>query len=85
MNILDKLFESEMMKNKSKFMMPCPRCGINDSVVCEYCETDYWGEFDCYPPEDIDEDCSYCKYAWCSDCRKEEKIFSILSKEDFKI
>jgi len=85
MSILDILFEKEMMVNKKKFIMPCPNCGINDAVDCGFGYKDYWGEFDCHGPEDVDDFCEYCKYAWCDDCKKESEIFSILSIENFII
>ena len=76
----------ELFYEKDKIVrMLCPNCGENESSNCGYGHWDYWGEFDCNPPEEIDEDCSYCYYAWCESCKKELEIFSVLSEDVFLI
>ena len=59
--------------------MPCPKCGVNPSLPCEY---GYWSEdtplsaseFDCeYPWGDDPGGCEYCPLLWCKDCKEKFK------------
>ena len=85
MSKIDKLLREHIIKSDKKFVMPCPNCGINDAVDCGYGYWDYYGEFDCLAPEEIDVGCEDCYYAWCDECKKKAEVFDILMEEDFII
>ena len=48
----------------------CPNCSFRIASDCGYGYRDYWGEFDCLAPEDLD--CDDCKYLYCSVCKEEK-------------
>jgi hypothetical protein len=53
-------------------VMPCPRCGINDSTNCGYSVRDPWhGDYDCEAPENDGEEeleCDDCHHIYCENC-----------------
>lgn len=68
---------------KKADVMPCPGCGVNDSVDCGYLIYEN-GDYDCEAPDNEEgELCDYCHHLYCSKCAfKYEMNFQ---KEEFDV